>query len=68
MNHAQIDALMHEVRGLRSDVRHLTETLFGNDEKLGVLAKVQMLWNTSMWIACTASAAVGSVVTWLVTQ
>lgn len=62
---SSIEELITEVHGLRIEVQRMITILHGDETRLGVLAKVQLMWNSYTWLLCTLSAAAGSLLTWL---
>lgn len=53
---------------IKSDVRSLKVTLDGERGRLGLVAKVEIVWRSWVWLLCTLSAAVGSLATYIVTR
>ena len=67
-----VDKLEERVDGIESwagkleiQLADLVEILHGG-KNLGVVAKVQIIWRTYVWVLCTISALSGSLVTFLV--
>lgn len=69
---SEFSAMDQRVGGIESWVGKLEEQLadlvkvLHGDKNLGVVAKVQIIWRTYVWVLCTISAAAGSLITFLV--
>ena len=61
----RVDGIESWVGKLESQLADLVEVLHG-DKSLGVVAKVQIIWRTYVWVLCTISALAGSLITFLV--
>ena len=61
----RVDGIESWVGKLEIQLADLVEILHGG-KNLGVVAKVQIIWRTYVWVLCTISMAVGSLVTFLV--
>lgn len=55
-------------RGLLARVDVLDALVMGTNGQPGLSAKVQVLWSTYVFAWCTAAAAAGSFLTWIVTR
>lgn len=61
---ALITGALDEIRG---DLRGIKQTLDGERGRLGLVAKVEIVWRSWVWLLCTLSAAVGSLATYIAT-
>ena len=52
-------------RAMLQELKEIKEILNGKDGRLGLVAKVNVIWSTYIWILCSASAGVGAFLTWL---
>ena len=59
MSHELAQITEEDWRDLRDDVRAIRILLHGEDGALGIVAKVQIVWKSWIWLACTASALGG---------
>lgn len=49
--------------GLAGTVCQHNEVLHGDTDHMGIITKVQILWRGHIWLYCTLSAGLGSIIT-----
>ena len=47
-------------------LEHIENALRGDMQNLGVIAKVNILWRSWIWLLCSGSAGLGGVTVWLI--
>lgn len=66
------DNIMIEVKAFREELtgklQVLIDILYGKNSKLGLIARVHIIWSLWVWVLCTAAATAGSVITYLLTR
>ena len=62
------DAIDRRLEALEENMHEVLSILRGDGVAMGLIAKLQIVWSSYVWILCTISAAAGSLVTWLVTR
>ena len=55
-----------ELHAMRESIDEIRDTLMGTDGRLGIVGKVAVMWNSYVWILCTASAFAGFFAKWLI--
>lgn len=61
-----VSAIVDALNRMDTRLGHIEESLKGNLKELGVIAKVNILWRSWIWVLCTASAGLGGLIVWLV--
>jgi hypothetical protein len=58
--HESVAMLLREQKRTTDTVNSIWNLLNGSDGRLGLSQKVAVLWSAHIWVACTGSAAMGS--------
>lgn len=51
---------------LKEQVQKIVEVLHGGHGRLGLIARVQVIWSMWVWVLATFATGLGSFVTWLI--
>lgn len=60
--------LAEELEAINERLHHIEDALRGDLHSLGLITKVSILWKSWVWLLCSASAALGSAVTFLISR
>ena len=64
--------VMSEVKAFREELTDklqvLIDILYGKNSKLGLIARVHIIWSMWVWLLCTAAAFSGSAITYFLTK
>ena len=58
----------HEIADLHRRVTDVEKILLGEKGKLGMIGMVAVIWKTYIWLLCSLSAALGSLLTILIAR
>ncbi len=66
------DNIMAEVKAFREELTEklqvLIDILYGKNNKLGLIARVHIIWSIWIWVLFTCSAIAGSAFTYFLTK